>query len=146
MNRGKARATDVARHPTAMADYGFIVIHANNDIVLIETDKSDFTLEQLQTHADCDTISIVRCGWAQIPTAPVMRSDLLMVIDDNGKIFHKPINKLATLLYGNPADFIVGDAVLGWTNPLEDVEPDIYPMPMTLCNKLYATLIGNMVE
>lgn len=145
MNRDKARATDVARLPSAMADYGFIVIKPD-DIQLVECDSSEFTLEQLQSNADCDTISIVRCGWAQIPSIPVTRSDLLMCIDDNGKIYHKPVNVLATLLYGNPADFIVGDAVLGWTNPLEDVEPDIYPIPMRLCSKLYETLINYKLE
>ena len=122
-----------------MADYGYIKI-TTDEITLVEADTLEFTLDELQREASCDTINIVRCGHAVIPTAPVMRSELLMCIDDNGKIVGKDINYVASLLYGNPMDCIVGDVVLGWTDPLDDVEPDIYKMPYTLAEKLYATL------
>lgn len=122
-----------------MAEYGYIKI-TNDEITLVEADNLEFTLDELQREASCDTINIVRCGHSVIPTAPVMRSELLMCIDDNGKLVGKDINYVASLLYGNPMDCIVGDVVLGWTDPLDDVEPDIYKMPYTLAEKLYATL------
>ena len=129
-------------HPgTHMKEYGYIRI-TEYGLQLIGSDTRDFTLDELQKQADCDTISIVGCSHSVVDTTPVLRSELLMCIDDNGKLTGKYLNPLGSLLYGNPRDCIVGDVVLGWTDPLDDVEPDIYKLPYKTALSLYSTLMN----
>ena len=54
-------------------------------------------------------------GCSTIQTAPTVIRGLVLVIDDEGKLWdgwHSRINKVATVLYGSDWDFIVGDAIL----------------------------------
>lgn len=130
-----------------MTEYAYIKITPNPDnpyapenVKLVEYDSWQFDLETLRKGADCDTINIVSCRNSIVPLGAFQYS-ILMTIDDNGKIFHKPINTLASMLYGNPVDFIVGDVVLGWTDPLNsEAEPDIYPLPHNIAEKLLEAL------
>lgn len=146
-DEGRSRATDVARScslGTHMREYGYIRI-SSLGLELIGADTRDFTLDELQKQTSCDTINIVGCLHSRLDTSPVLRSELLMCIDDNGKLTGKDINPLASLLYGNPYDCIVGDVVLGWTDPLDDVEPDIYKMPYKTALALYSTLTKSII-
>lgn len=62
---------------------------------------SDFQLEQLYSVLGCDCIEVVR-----------LRDNMILIIDEEGKLVDKRINHKATALYNNPDDVIVGDALL----------------------------------
>lgn len=110
-------------------EWGYLILKTDGSIELVESDTYEFTLDELYKGATCDTIQIVPC-------ISVDR-DLLMCIDDNGKVNHRPINMIATMLYAPGQDFIVGDAVIG-TRMCPDpyAEPDIYKMPLWMCKSL----------
>lgn len=120
-----------------MKEYGLVVITANDDVQLIGLDDYHLTLADLYKYSDCDTIQIL-----QVRTIPSMPY-LLMCIDDNGKIVHKPINRIGTVLYGAyPRDFIVGDLVLGTSfseNPND--EPDIFAMSYQKAVEMYEMVV-----
>lgn len=119
-----------------MNKYALITIDCKNNIELVETDSYKVSLQNLYDSTDCDTIQIVRTHNDNFP------SDMLMCLDDNGKIVRKPVNMLATYLYGQfPTDFIVGKVTLGTDvspNPYD--EPDLFAYPyevaITLANML----------
>lgn len=112
--------------------YGFITIDTDDVVELIESDKEDFTLDELYKYSDCDCIQIIRTGkHAKLIT----KGEKLMVIDDEGKLKYKPINKVATALYEPKYDCIVGKAVIGVNNPFR--EPDIYKMPLFEAKGVY---------
>lgn len=101
-----------------------------DSVQLVGLDDYNVTLEQLYEWTKCRCIEIVRF------------SNGLMCIDDNGKCKGKPINTIASVLYGNPNDFIVGDAVLGCsTCPDKYAEPDFYAMPYDEAVKLYLEML-----
>jgi hypothetical protein len=66
---------------------------------------NDFTLEDLYTLLECSTIQVI-----------YLYEDEIMIIDEEGKLVHKPINVEATKIFqrqtGNYADFIVGNAIV----------------------------------
>ena len=43
----------------------------------------------------------------------------IMVLDEEGKLKNKPINRIATELYGNPNDVVVGDVVVCDDNEID---------------------------
>lgn len=66
---------------------------------------------------NCDTIDVV----------PTVFSRIMLVVDDNGKMFDNweaNINQVATILYGNPYDCIVGDCLVALRNGC-----DLVPLP-----------------
>lgn len=114
-----------------MNEYAYLKIDTESNVELITSEKREFTLEEFYKGINCDTISIV-----QISKIP----NVLMVIDDNGKVFHRDINCLATLLYGQlPHDFIVGDVILGIRDDYP--EADVYKVPYTEAVALYMRII-----
>lgn len=72
-------------------------------------------LEDFYKAINCDTIQIVRV----LPEKPYF-DNLRMILDDNGKVFNKPLNVLATYLYAYEYDAIVGDVLIGQLNDLGD--------------------------
>lgn len=70
---------------------------------------------------NCDTIQIVR----SLNKSPFV-ADVMCILDDNGKLFNKPLNVPATIFYcppfvdGMPFDFVVGDVLLGVLNDAGD--------------------------
>lgn len=116
-----------------MSEYGYLIIKTDRSIEIVESDTYEFDLEELYQGSSCRTIQIISCQ--------AVDRDLLMCIDDNGKIDKKPINEIATALYAPGYDFIVGDAVIG-TRLCPDpyAEPDIYKMPLDMCKALKSIL------
>lgn len=54
-------------------------------------------------------------GCSTIQIVPTVVRGIVLVIDDDGKLrdgWERRFNKIATILYGNYADGIVGDAIL----------------------------------
>lgn len=123
-----------------MSDYAYLVLTVRRELKLIETDSPKFSLDNFYRAIPCDSIEIVRpVGLPRYTVSSDFRpylSDLLMVIDEEGKLVDKPLNVLASLMYAYPQDVIVGDVVIGWTNPLEIVESDVYPFPYDIALKV----------
>lgn len=81
------------------------------------------SLHTLQESIDCTCIQIIK-----------LSDNLSLVIDDEGKIFNKPVNNTATVLFCKHLgcyDFIVGDALLVTTRYPEGYtgEPDVFGFP-----------------
>lgn len=103
---------------------------------LVALDDYHLTLEQLYEWTGCRCIQIVRCP-----------DRSLLCLDDNGKCELKPINLIATRLYGNPNDFIVGDCVVGsafGASPFD--EPDMYAMTYEDACALYSEIAYNLAH
>ena len=67
----------------------------------------NFSLEELYNMTNGGPIEIVRVGSLQ--TVP---GEDIIVLNEEGKVRRLPINHKATAYYGNPYDFVVGDALL----------------------------------
>lgn len=114
-----------------MEKYGYIVLKANGDIELHDSDQVDFTLEELQKAVG---------GYIQIVRGCI--TQMLLVIDDEGKLKNKPVNPLATMLYAPGIDCIVGDVVIGTSfNADPYAEPDVYKFPWETAVKHYGILM-----
>lgn len=114
-------------------EYGYLILKATGEIEVLESDDYEFTLEELRSGSDCDTIQIVG--------SQVVR-DLLLCIDDNGKILGKEVNVCGSVLYAPGYDVIVGDVVVGTRRcPDVDAEPDIYKLPLEECHEFKSALL-----
>lgn len=102
--------------------YVLFQIKTDNSISVIENGESaDVELSRLRElvggHIDIVTPSALR------DVDPFA----VMVIDDEGKMKYKEHNSLATVLYGNPFDFVVGDVVIGTRFNVDPFAvPDVY--------------------
>jgi len=113
--------------------YGYLILRTNGKIELVSSNLADFSLKELQDGINCDTIHIVQ---GRV-------TDMLLVIDDEGKLQGKPINPIATLLYQPEYDFIVGDVIVGTSwNADPYAEPDVYKMPLEMVKRYQAVLQG----
>lgn len=119
-----------------MNRYGVVVVDTENQVQLIGLDDYHITLDQLYNWVDCDTISLIH-------TCRDFSDTVLMCIDDNGKLLHKPINNIGTILYGAwPDDFIVGNvAFFSSIGQSEYDEPDAYAMPYNDAIEMYNVCI-----
>lgn len=98
--------------------YALIKITTSGDVTLIGYDFVDFDFHDIYDLIDCNCFEIVNIH----KTVPLG----LMVVDESGLFKDKPINQLASVLYGNT---IVGDVVIGVSNDYyinSVLEPDVY--------------------
>lgn len=51
-------------------------------------------------------------GYLEVVGVHDLRPDMIMVIDEEGKLKGKPVNRLASMIYCSPWDHIVGDAFI----------------------------------
>ena len=51
-------------------------------------------------------------GFIEVVRPSLLPEDWVMVIDEEGKLKGKDVNRLGTILYDNPIDVIVGDLVM----------------------------------
>lgn len=85
-----------------MSDFGyFVIIHPDASIDVVETPGGNDELHRL-LGGFFDN--------AYLWDFPL--SDVLASVNDIGKLIGLPINPLATYIYNQPADFIVGDFIL----------------------------------
>jgi hypothetical protein len=61
---------------------------------------TDFSLEEMQK---------IVGGFIEVF---LLKENRFMIVNEEGKLFYLPLNKNATLLYGNLNDVIVGDALV----------------------------------
>lgn len=115
--------------------YAYIVTDEDLNVKIEYKDDPHLTLEELYEKIDCKTIEVV---------SPLSKefsdSGLLLVMDEDGKYRNKNTNLIATILFGNPCDYIVGKCVIAINNCDEDEEPDIYAMPTEMAEKIFKTL------
>lgn len=98
--------------------YYWICLRADNTAGLYKTEPN-----KVVSYADFEYIKS-ECGmeWAQVVTFRYHDILYTMMLDEEGKLWNKPINEIATDLYSNPFDCIVGDvAILNAPNG-EDME------------------------
>lgn len=101
-----------------MQKYAYLILYTNGRIEVIGQDEEELELEKLQK---------IVGGFIEIVNTR-FRTDLTMVVDDEGLLKNKPLNPYATLLYGGVLSgaHIAGDAVLCIRKDYP--EPDIYAM------------------
>lgn len=78
------------------------VIKTDGSVVDCPPAGKHYTLEEMQGAIGGGYIEIVRLG----------NTGHLMVLDEEGKIKDFPLNRLATRLYAQPPDYIVGDVLV----------------------------------
>ena len=85
-----------------------LFIKADGKLEFIEPENgTDFSLEELYEKLNCDLVEVVY---------PYVHSGCILIIDEEGKLFSKRPNLIATAIFecgdANACDFIVGDAIL----------------------------------
>lgn len=115
--------------------YGYLVIKTSGYVGIVESEDYKFTLQELYNAVGCNSIELVRVPYT-----------FYMCVDDNGKMLGKPVNPLATWLYGVENQFIVGDVVFAMDEYLHGEEPDIYKMPLENCVEWKELLDSKRVE
>ncbi len=88
-------------------------------------------------------------GYIQTVLARFKDRNLVMVVDEDGKLKEKPLNVMATWLTGFTADHIVGPAVL-CREGLRDGEPDLVGFSgdeaAELAQEIVDSFLGKMEE
>lgn len=80
----------------------YYLISHEGTLTEIQKDKR-MELHDFYNELDCDCIQSVKC----------VDNDTFMILDEEGKLKDKPVNDLASILYGAfPFDYIVGDVIL----------------------------------
>lgn len=73
--------------------------------------RTDFSLEELYDKLNCNLVEVVY---------PYIHNELILIIDEEGKLTDKKPNLIATAIFenGDPhaCDYIVGDAILCHTD------------------------------
>lgn len=88
-----------------IANYDDDALIANHSETIEPENGTDFHLPELYRMLECELIQVL----------PMPTEGLIMIIDDEGKLTDKPMNKLATdLIAANlfPGDYIVGHAII----------------------------------
>lgn len=100
-----------------MTKYAVVLCKTDGVCKCLYLKSSEISLRDIFKWIDCTMFDIVQ---AKFP----YRDDLRLIVDDNGLLTEKPLNMLASVLYG--AD-IVGDVIVGTVSlPSGLSEPDIY--------------------
>jgi len=116
-----------------MEKYGLLSVGADGSIKTVEFESETVELRSFQELVG-GYIEVVRCA-----TLGAVFDGVRLVCDEDGKGKGKPLNMLASALYGNPHDVIVGDVVLCGT--IEVPEPDICALPLDVCKRLSDSLL-----
>lgn len=102
---------------------GFYIVKVTSDnkIEPIKKESADLDLKELQEMVG---------GYIEA-VSPILIRELdpymRMLVNESGKIYDLPANRMGTALYGNPYDGIVGDIVLCTTfNADPEADPDLY--------------------
>lgn len=116
--------------------YAYIVIDTDDHVKVVPCEDYHLSLDDLYKATESMCIDIVHT------CAQYSGSDVLMVVDDIGKMQHKPINLIASWLYCNPNDCIVGNVLIGCSySPNSNDEPDIFAFPLKDAEKIAKRLV-----
>ena len=118
-----------------MTEYAVILL-TPFDFEIIKQPASELVLEELQELVG---------GYIEPVPTPILHDispDLLMIVDEEGKFREMNVmNPLASLLYGNPSDCIVGRAVIVTRfNEDPEADPDIYALPLEVAQSVASRL------
>lgn len=92
-------------------------------IIKIETNGLLYVQEVSSRNLDFDALREDIKGYIEVVPVDAI-PNTFMILNEEGKIMDLPINTIATRLYANPYDIIVGDVFL-----VTDVNPDPYEDP-----------------
>ena len=81
-----------------------IIITADNVISVVDVKENGEPLYQLVRN----TVG----GYMENVYPRALPNGYVMVVDEEGKLKHKPVNQLGSILYMNAADVIVGDVII----------------------------------
>ena len=102
-------------------NYYIVKVSSDDQVETIKKERIDLDLKELQKLVD---------GYIEVVSPIMLREvypDLKMIINESGKLYDLPVNRMGTALYGNPDDCIVGNIVFCTTfNPDPEADPDIY--------------------
>ena len=88
------------------------VISMENNLYAVRITTDD-RIELVETVGGCDEIHRLVGGYFEnVWLYGFPASDVIMVVDESGKLAGKPVNLIASCIYGNAFDVIVGDVLL----------------------------------
>lgn len=115
-------------------NYAYVVLEENG-IEIVYKDSPRIELKELYEKVDCHTIEVVHPLIEELN-----EQNLILIVDEEGKLRRKEINLLASMIFNNPIDVIVGKCVI-CTEIIDDEEdPDIYAMSAKLAERIYKFL------
>lgn len=108
---------------------------------IVEVNSNSLELDTLYNEIDCDTIQFIEpLLFNSYMEAIGEKHDYLLCIDDNGKVFQKEINPVASIMYQPLYDFIVGNAILGRRERSNIEDPDFYSLNLDEVIEVYEHL------
>lgn len=109
----------------------YYLITTDDAIIEKQTDRR-YELSDFYELIDCDCIQHVMTD-----------NGYDMILDDEGKLKSKPINLIATRLYNNPYDFIVGDVLICTNEVVNDIgERDMCGFPERKMEEIKRLVLG----
>jgi len=92
-----------------MYGYFYVIAPGDGEIKKVKTSKTHVSCEDCYRFIGCDLVQMVMFK---------IGKTYCMILDEEGKLTGSEYNELATILYNNPYDFIVGKVVItktdGW--------------------------------
>lgn len=82
----------------------FYRITVDGTVEKVKTDKKNLTLQDCYKATESDIVQMVHCYG--------LKHSYTMVLDEEGKLTGRFLNMLATMMYANPYDVIVGTVVI----------------------------------
>lgn len=112
-----------------MSEFANVLLRSDGTVSVANiSTNSCMSLDEMYKSIGCNCIDIVRSS--------VYDTDLLLVVDDNGLLTDRPINHIASFLYG---DILVGDVLIG-TEIVDEDGADIHKMKLDWCLSFMETI------
>ena len=92
-----------------------VKVTTDNRLYVLELPQWDFENQELAVDADC--VEKVRTQIMQ----NIFKDSVVMLVDESGAVNGKPVNELASILYGQP---IFGDVIFGLLRGPSILPPD----------------------
>lgn len=109
-----------------MSERKYVVkIGCNNLIRIVEVDNTN------DIFPEC--YKIIDCEWIEVIDNLSFGNDYIMLIDEEGKLKDSRRNMIATMLYGNPYDYVAGNAVIVKNNYTPEGDECIYLTAQEAC-------------
>ena len=88
--------------------------------------KANGEVSEKKTEKQMELDDFYKVTGGYIETTVVRNTNYLLIMDEERKLKEKPVNRVATILYGNPYDVIVGDIIIATMRKDENGEMDIF--------------------
>ncbi len=115
--------------------YAYIVISEDGKLELVYKDTPNLELKECYEKVNCRTIEVVHPMLEELN-----EENLILIVDEDGKLKRKTMNIIASMLFNHPMDVIVGKCILCTEICEEEEDTDLYAMPSTLAEEYYKSL------